>query len=310
MCYSTAQMIRLMYLNTEQLFFVLYYKKKKKKIKLAARNKITCHKDINLPCALVEDTDLSDILDNIPSVRPNNLEDNAQTVSSLIDNIRQVKRTSELKMDLTINEEKDEDDEISQAITQIHQQSEKLFKRIKDVQVGFNECISSTDSPENREYLKEHLKIVEKTCEFDRGIESVFRCNKDTLEKHIDKSLKIENIEEFKNAYNELAKGILSTIYDSGAKTFKNHEHLLAIKQYNKCTRGGLVEEDLVIRTLDPFTKQPITKPVRNKICTHIYDQESVNKMFQNKQFISCPYMGCSNKHFTKANLDLSMISD
>ncbi|XP_025199627.1 E3 SUMO-protein ligase NSE2-like [Melanaphis sacchari] len=283
----------------------------KLEVKLAARNKITCHKDINLPCALVEDTDLSDILDNIPSVRPNkHLEDNAQTVSSLIDNIRQVKRTSELEMNFTINEEKDEDDEISQAITQIRQQSEKLIKRIIHAQVDFNEFLSSTDSPENREYLKDHLKIIEKTCKFDRGIESVIRCNKDTLEKHIDKSLKIENIEEFKNAYNELAQGIISTIYDSGVKTSKNHEHLLAIKQYNKCTQGGLVGEDLVIKTLDPFTKQPITKPVRNKICTHIYDQESINKMFLNKQFISCPYMGCSNKHFTKANLDLSMISD
>lgn len=67
----------------------------KLEVKLKARNKITRRSEILLPCAHVEDTDLSDILDNIPSVRPNrHLQDNAQSVSSLMDDIRKVKRTS------------------------------------------------------------------------------------------------------------------------------------------------------------------------------------------------------------------------
>lgn len=67
----------------------------KLEVKLKARNKITRRGEILLPCAHVEDTDLSDILDNIPSVRLNkHLQDNAQSVSSLMDNIRKVKRTS------------------------------------------------------------------------------------------------------------------------------------------------------------------------------------------------------------------------
>jgi hypothetical protein len=67
----------------------------KLEVKLTARNKITYHKEIVLPCAHIEDTDLSDILDNIPSVRPNkHLEDNAKSVSLLMDNIRKVKRAS------------------------------------------------------------------------------------------------------------------------------------------------------------------------------------------------------------------------
>ncbi|XP_060849776.1 uncharacterized protein LOC132928864 [Rhopalosiphum padi] len=281
----------------------------KLEVKLTARNKITYHKEIVLPCAHIEDTDLSDILDNIPSVRPNkHLEDNAKSVSLLMDNIRKVKRASELEMDFTIDEGRNEHDEVSQVIARLRQQSEKLFKRIIHTQVAFNECLSSTDDLENKEHLKNHIKFIEKTCKFDRGVESVIRCNKNTLEKHIDKNLKIENVEEFKNTYNELAQGVLSTIYDTGVKTFKNHEHLLAIEQYNIPTEEGLVAEELIIGKLDPFTKQPITKPVRNKICTHIYDQESVNQMFQHKLLISCPYIGCTNKRFTKT--DLSTNSD
>ncbi|CAH1738935.1 unnamed protein product [Aphis gossypii] len=289
----------------------------KLEVKLKARNKITRSDKMHLPCAHDEDTDLSDILDNIPSVRPNkHLQDNAQSVSSLMDNIRKVKRTSELEIDFTIDEGRNEHDEVSQTIARLRQQSEKLFKRIIHTQVAFNECLSSTDNLENKEHLKNHIKLIEKTCNFDRGVESVIRCNKDTLEKHIDKDLKIDNVEEFKNAYNELAQGILSTIYNSGVKTSKNHEHLLAIKQFNIPAEAedGLVAKELIIGKLDPYTRQPIIKPVRNKICTHIYDQESVNQMFQSKLFVSCPYIGCTNKRFTKADLlfdlNLSMESD
>lgn len=289
----------------------------KLEVKLKARNKITRRGEILLPCAHVEDTDLSDILDNIPSVRPNkHLQDNAQSVSSFMDNIRKVKRTSELEIDFTIDEGRNEHDEVSQTIARLRQQSEKLLKKIIHTQVAFNECLSSTDNLENKEHLKTHINLIEKTCKFDRGVESIIRCNKNTLEKHIDKDLKIENVEEFKNAYNELAQGILSTIYNAGVKTSKNHEHLLAIKQFNITAEAedGLVAEELIIGKLDPFTRQPIIKPVRNKICTHIYDQESVNQMFQSKLFVSCPYIGCTNKRFTKAdllfNLNHSMESD
>jgi len=69
----------------------------KLEVKLKARNKVISRKEITLPCAHVEDTDLSDVLDasNIPSVRLNKrLQDNAQSISTLMDNIRKLKRTS------------------------------------------------------------------------------------------------------------------------------------------------------------------------------------------------------------------------
>lgn len=99
-----------------------------------------------------------------------------------------------------------------------------------------------------------------------------------------------------------MAQGILTTTYDAGVKTYKNHEHLLAIKQFNKPTEG-LIAEELIVGKLDPYTRQPITKPVCNKVCKHVYDQESVDQMFQNKLFVSCPYIGCANKRFTKTDL-------
>lgn len=281
-------------------------------VKLKARNKITHRKEIDLPCAHIEDTDLSVLLNdnNVPSVRLNKrLQDNVQSVGLLMDSIHKLKLNSEMEMDFTIDEETDENDEVSQTIAQLRQQSEKLFKKIIHTQVAFNECLSLADNSENKEHKNNHLKLIEKTCKFDRGVESVIGCKKDTLKNHIDKNLQIENVEEFKNAYNELAQGILTTTYDAAVKTYKNHEHLLAIKQYNKSTKKLPVEE-LVVGKLDPYSKQAIINPISNKVCKHIYDQESVNQMFQNKLFVSCPYIGCTNKQFTKTDLDISTNSN
>lgn len=97
---------------------------------------------------------------------------------------------------------------------------------------------------------------------------------------------------------------MLSEIYKTGENTYSNHEHLLAIKKYNKTLlTDGMTVEVMSGVKLDPFTKEPITNPVHNKVCKHVYDQISIDKMFQNKLIISCPYIGCANKNFTKKDL-------
>lgn len=69
----------------------------KLKVLLKARNKITCNKEVDLPCALIDDIDLSDILDedNIPQVQPHkHLQDNANLVKTMIENIKKLKHNS------------------------------------------------------------------------------------------------------------------------------------------------------------------------------------------------------------------------
>jgi len=97
-----------------------------------------------------------------------------------------------------------------------------------------------------------------------------------------------------------LAQGFLNKVYEDGMKDFENHEHLLAIKKSNKLlTKTNVVP----LTQLDPFTKQPITDPITNTICKHVYDQTSIDDIFKSKYFISCPYVGCKNKCFTKYEL-------
>lgn len=62
---------------------------------LKLRNKAICFKEITLPCAHVEDTDLSDVLGNRPRIKPNkHLMENETSICSFMENIKKLKRTS------------------------------------------------------------------------------------------------------------------------------------------------------------------------------------------------------------------------
>ena len=36
-----------------------------------------------------------------------------------------------------------------------------------------------------------------------------------------------------------------------------------------------------IVNVIDPFTKQRMTDPMKNKTCGHVYDRESVNAMLK-----------------------------
>ncbi|XP_037089196.1 E3 SUMO-protein ligase NSE2-like [Pollicipes pollicipes] len=61
-------------------------------------------------------------------------------------------------------------------------------------------------------------------------------------------------------------------------------------------------DEELVVTgmqtaTRDPWSKQEIRRPYRNRRCDHVYDHESLERLLGEKACsIKCPYMGCTNK--------------
>ncbi|XP_022213787.2 E3 SUMO-protein ligase nse2-like [Drosophila obscura] len=54
----------------------------------------------------------------------------------------------------------------------------------------------------------------------------------------------------------------------------------------------------------DPWTMRPMKNPLRNKICNHFYDSDTVNDLIKRKARVQCPVLGCVNKNFiTRADL-------
>lgn len=62
---------------------------------LKNRDKIMCHQEVILPCAINEDMDLSDALDDIPKVQPHKrLQNKYNKFNGVKDNVRKLKRSS------------------------------------------------------------------------------------------------------------------------------------------------------------------------------------------------------------------------
>ncbi|KAG4073629.1 hypothetical protein HA402_000853 [Bradysia odoriphaga] len=49
---------------------------------------------------------------------------------------------------------------------------------------------------------------------------------------------------------------------------------------------------------IDPITKGPLVRPVRNKHCNHIYGYQSVIDSLAINRRLRCPMVGCSNKTY------------
>lgn len=52
------------------------------------------------------------------------------------------------------------------------------------------------------------------------------------------------------------------------------------------------------INVIDPISKMRMTDPVRNAICGHIYDRESLMAMLQKNNKTRCPVVGCTSTDY------------
>lgn len=57
---------------------------------------------------------------------------------------------------------------------------------------------------------------------------------------------------------------------------------------------------------IDPVSKKPIERPVRNVKCKHVYDKNSIMKFISSSSNPRCPTMGCMNR----AQLNARMLED
>ena len=51
------------------------------------------------------------------------------------------------------------------------------------------------------------------------------------------------------------------------------------------------------------MTKQPLRNPVRNRLCNHVYERDTILAELEMNRCIRCPNVGCSNKNITVEDL-------
>ncbi|VVC25065.1 Zinc finger, MIZ-type [Cinara cedri] len=228
-----------------------------------------------------------------------------EEVGELLQDVCSERNSSETKIDFKIKKKKAFDAELYDTMIHFRQQSETLFKNIISTQVSFNECLNddlSIETKEKKNVLKKHMNLIEKTCKYERGAEPLFSLDSLFLKSNIETNLKIKTTSQFQKAYKELAEGEINRAFEFKMGRYQNHPHLIAA-QKNIKSADEMLSKTLETVTIDPFTKRTIIKPVKNKFCQHVYDQDSIEPMFKQRLFISCPYIGCMNNRFTKQDL-------
>ncbi|XP_068630819.1 E3 SUMO-protein ligase NSE2-like isoform X2 [Battus philenor] len=74
------------------------------------------------------------------------------------------------------------------------------------------------------------------------------------------------------------------------------HPYMIKLNEKMK----SLDESDLAItetqeQYIDPITKRPIKDPVKNSVCGHIYERESIKELINMRKTVKCPVAGCGN---------------
>ncbi|XP_055695519.1 E3 SUMO-protein ligase NSE2-like [Lutzomyia longipalpis] len=121
---------------------------------------------------------------------------------------------------------------------------------------------------------------------------------KDARIRAIDKARKHPTASGYKEEYiRESKKDVHVNLEES--KRYKNFDKFIndINRQGSDATSSaeGMTVTESIQKT-DPFTKKPMVNPVRNNICKHVYDKDSLSNIIKLNSQVRCPYVGCTNK--------------
>ncbi|XP_053602129.1 E3 SUMO-protein ligase NSE2-like isoform X2 [Plodia interpunctella] len=83
------------------------------------------------------------------------------------------------------------------------------------------------------------------------------------------------------------------------------HPYMIELTKHfqrgQQVSRQNLDESDLAItetqdQYIDPITKKPIEDPVKNTVCGHIYEKNSIMNLIHRNNRTKCPVAGCGNR--------------
>ncbi|XP_076232919.1 uncharacterized protein LOC143178266 [Calliopsis andreniformis] len=174
--------------------------------------------------------------------------------------------------------------------------------------------ISYYTADEKKKKLKELRNIVENNCIQDKKLKSA-ESIKDRLldlcrDDEDDREADIEAIkQEYKTAISEI-----DTNASNDDKLLEFDRHVDALLDRIHSEENDADEEMQLIggyiNVTDPISKKRIVDPVKNSICGHTYDRESITQILKINKKTRCPVIGCKSTEFvTLANLRTDIVT-
>ncbi|XP_017893537.1 E3 SUMO-protein ligase NSE2-like [Ceratina calcarata] len=186
-------------------------------------------------------------------------------------------------------------------MTQSHRQLEELHNYYTRTAANI---ITYYEDDERRKKLKELRDIVQEHCSQyeklksaqDIKIHAFSLCDNNNDNEKID-------MESIINGYD---RGISEINVD-----VTRHPRLLEFDKHVEAlldnAKGSRSDQDAelelsggYINVIDPISKKRIVDPVKNSICGHTYDRESITEMLKINKNTRCPVVGCKSKEFVR----------
>ncbi|XP_012350569.1 E3 SUMO-protein ligase NSE2-like [Apis florea] len=185
-------------------------------------------------------------------------------------------------------------------MTQSQQVIEELYDSYTKIAANI---IAYYDGDERNNKLKELRDIVENNCIQNKKLKSTEIIKKRLLSLYNDDD--DDNVEhniestmnEYKQAISEIDKNVAN---DNKLKEFDKQVEALLDKVVQK---ENNTDEELqltggYINIIDPISKKRIVDPVKNTICGHTYDKESITQLLKLNKKTRCPVIGCKSIEF------------
>ncbi|KOX80070.1 E3 SUMO-protein ligase NSE2 [Melipona quadrifasciata] len=187
-------------------------------------------------------------------------------------------------------------------MTQSQQVIEELYDAYTKTAANI---IAYYGSNERDEKLQELKDIVKNNCIQDKKLKliEIITCritslyNNDDNDNHVTPNNIGSIMNEYKQAISEISTDV------------SNDDKLIQFDKHVEALLDGVVEKEndvdaelqLVggyINVIDPISKKRIVDPVKNIICGHTYDRQSIIQILKINKKTRCPVVGCKSTEF------------
>ncbi|KAM7037711.1 E3 SUMO-protein ligase NSE2 [Passerculus sandwichensis] len=168
-------------------------------------------------------------------------------------------------------------------------------------------ALDLVESFNDEEDVNNMEKVMLEYATMDRELNHYIKAFEETINQV--KQEKPENLPDLENLVQEKFLEMESMNSDSDLQRNEKYMHFKdqlkeMKKQYHSNDTIEQIDEDLAVTRsqmnfICPITQVTMKRPVRNKVCGHIYEEDAILEMIQTrkqkKKKVRCPKMGCSH---------------
>ena len=196
-------------------------------------------------------------------------------------------------------------------MTQSQQVTEELYDCYTTTAANI---VSYYGAAERKTKLKDLRDIVQNNCLQDKKLRSAEIIKERLLSLYNDGDDETEtDIEAITREYTEsISKMDTNVSNDEKLLVFDRQVEALQDKVANEEADGDADFQVTggFINVIDPISKKRIVDPVKNSICGHTYDRESITEILKINKKTRCPVIGCKSKEFvTVAHLRTDIVT-